>query len=415
MNKLNKTLANLFNAGKIAKIKPSTLERLSKPEKSISVNFQVGQKIFSGYRVQWNNTLGPYKGGIRYHPKADEDEVSTLAFLMTIKNAVVDIPFGGGKGGVRFDPQKHTLKEIEKITRVFTRSIAQNIGPHIDIPAPDVNTNSQIIDWIADEFENITGDKTRAVVTGKSIENNGSLGRISATGWGGREVLLCAYKKYFNKPIDEITVAIQGFGNVGSHLARFLDQVGFRVIALAEAKGGIWHSDGLDVDKTLQATIEKEVLKKTCYCKGETCHLQKCHFVGPKNILEADVDILAPCALENQITKDNAHKIKAKIILELANGAITPEAEKILLKNGKIIIPDVLANAGGVVVSYFEWLQNLNNEHWSENKVNTKLTEIMKKSWDNVNATAKKYKTDFRTASYIVALKNLEKHIYKHQ
>ena len=411
MNKLNNTLAIMFNAGEIAKIKTSTLDILSKPERSISVNFQVGQKIFSGYRVQWSNKLGPYKGGIRYHPQADEEKVSTLAFLMIIKNAVVNIPFGGGKGGISFDPQKHTLKEVEKITRAFTRSIAQNIGPHIDIPAPDVNTNSQIIDWIADEYEKITGDKTKAVVTGKSIENNGSLGRISATGWGGREVLLHAYKKYLDKPTNEVTVAIQGFGNVGSQLARLLDQAGFRVIALAEAKGGIWHSDGLDVDRTLQATIEKEVLKKTCYCKGESCHLQKCHFVGPKNILETGVDVLAPCALENQITKDNAHKIKAKIILELANGAITPEAEKILLKKGKIIIPDVLANAGGVVVSYFEWLQNLNNERWSEKKVNTKLAEIMEKAWDNVNKTSIKYKTDLRTASYIVALKNLEKHI----
>jgi len=178
---------------------------------------------------------------------------------------------------------------------------------------------------------------------------------------------------------------------------------------LAEVQGGIWHSDGLDIDRTLQATIQKEILKKTCYCKGKQCHLTKCHFVGPKNILSQDVDILAPAALENQITKENAHQIKAKLILEMANGAITPEAEKILLKKGKIIIPDVLANSGGVVVSYFEWLQNLNNEHWEKALVYQKLNKIMRRAYKNVDETAKKYKTDLRTASYIVALKNLEK------
>ncbi|KKP88536.1 MAG: Glu/Leu/Phe/Val dehydrogenase [Berkelbacteria bacterium GW2011_GWA2_35_9] len=410
---LKSSLDFLVSAGKIGKINPKLIERLLLPDRKIEVNFPVKlnhkEEIFTGYRVQWNNLLGPYKGGVRYHIKANEDEVSNLAFLMVIKNAVVNIPFGGGKGGVQFNPQHYSAKEIENITRNFVRALAQNIGPQIDIPAPDVNTNSQIIDWMADEYQKITGDKTRAVVTGKSIENGGSWGRISATGRGGREVLLQAYKKYFNKLASQITVAIQGFGNVGSQLARLLDQSGFKVIALAEAQGGIWHSDGLDIDRTLQATIQKEILKKTCFCKGEQCHLTKCRFVGPKNILSQDVDILAPAALENQITKENVHQIKAKLILEMANGAITPEAEKILLKKGKIIIPDVLANSGGVVVSYFEWLQNLKNKHWEKALVYKKLNKIMRIAYKNVDEMAKKYKTDLRTASYIVALKNLEK------
>ncbi|PJB52028.1 glutamate dehydrogenase [Candidatus Berkelbacteria bacterium CG_4_9_14_3_um_filter_33_5] len=410
---LKSSLYLLVRAGKVGKINPKLIERLLLPDRKIKVNFPIiinsKEEIFTGYRVQWNNLLGPYKGGIRYHAQANEDEVSNLAFLMAIKNAVVNIPFGGGKGGIQFNPQHYSTKGIEKITRGFIQVLAQNIGPQIDIPAPDVNTNSQIIDWMADEYEKITSDKTKAVVTGKSIENEGSLGRISATGRGGREVLLQTYKKYFDKPASQITVAIQGFGNVGSQLARLLDQSGFKVIALAEAQGGIWHSDGLDIDRTLQATIQKEILKKTCYCKGKQCHLTKCHFVGPKNILSQDVDILAPAALENQITKENAHQIKAKLILEMANGAITPEAEKILLKKGKIIIPDVLANSGGVVVSYFEWLQNLNNEHWEKALVYQKLNKIMRRAYKNVDETAKKYKTDLRTASYIVALKNLEK------
>ncbi|PIZ28011.1 glutamate dehydrogenase [Candidatus Berkelbacteria bacterium CG_4_10_14_0_8_um_filter_35_9_33_8] len=410
---LKSSLYLLVRAGKVGKINPKLIERLLLPDRKIKVNFPIiinsKEEIFTGYRVQWNNLLGPSKGGIRYHAQANEDEVSNLAFLMAIKNAVVNIPFGGGKGGIQFNPQHYSTKGIEKITRGFIQVLAQNIGPQIDIPAPDVNTNSQIIDWMADEYEKITSDKTKAVVTGKSIENEGSLGRISATGRGGREVLLQTYKKYFDKPASQITVAIQGFGNVGSQLARLLDQSGFKVIALAEVQGGIWHSDGLDIDRTLQATIQKEILKKTCYCKGKQCHLTKCHFVGPKNILSQDVDILAPAALENQITKENAHQIKAKLILEMANGAITPEAEKILLKKGKIIIPDVLANSGGVVVSYFEWLQNLNNEHWEKALVYQKLNKIMRRAYKNVDETAKKYKTDLRTASYIVALKNLEK------
>jgi len=410
---LKSSLYLLVRAGKVGKINPKLIERLLLPDRKIKVNFPIiinsKEEIFTGYSVQWNNLLGPYKGGIRYHAQENEDEVSNLAFLMAIKNAVVNIPFGGGKGGIQFNPQHYSTKGIEKITRGFIQVLAQNIGPQIDIPAPDVNTNSQIIDWMADEYEKITSDKTKAVVTGKSIENEGSLGRISATGRGGREVLLQTYKKYFDKPASQITVAIQGFGNVGSQLARLLDQSGFKVIALAEVQGGIWHSDGLDIDRTLQATIQKEILKKTCYCKGKQCHLTKCHFVGPKNILSQDVDILAPAALENQITKENAHQIKAKLILEMANGAITPEAEKILLKKGKIIIPDVLANSGGVVVSYFEWLQNLNNEHWEKALVYQKLNKIMRRAYKNVDETAKKYKTDLRTASYIVALKNLEK------
>lgn len=413
MEKLQQALNLLQKAGKIAKISNKVIERLLIADRKIRVNIPVtiGNKIryFTGYRVQWNNILGPYKGGLRYHNDADEDEVSTLAFLMTIKNAVVNIPLGGGKGGIKFNPHDYPQKELEKITRAFARAIAPNIGEKIDIPAPDVNTTPEMMDWISDEYSKFIGKKSPAVITGKTIKNGGSLGRDSATGMGGLFILENVCKKILKKKPQETTVAIQGFGNVGSHLARLLDDKGFRVVAIAEAQGGVYHEDGLNINQTIKAKVKKEILSKTCFCRGDSCQLKQCKIVGPTNILKEKVDIIVPAAIENQINLKNAKDIKAKIILEMANGGVSIDAESILAKRKKIIIPDVLANSGGVVVSYFEWLQNMKSEKWSEEMVNTKLKSVMQDAYEKVEAESKKYKTNFRVGAYILALKRIEK------
>ena len=410
MKKLEKALCVLKESTKIAGLE-SVIPFLSSPQRSVDVNFTIatheGDKQFTGYRVQWNNALGPYKGGIRYHQNVDKDEVSTLALLMTIKNAVVGIPLGGAKGGIAFDPTQYLVRDLEKITRAYTRAITPIIGPTVDIPAPDVNTNAQTMGWIMDEYSKIVGKKSLAVVTGKPIDKGGSQGREEATGRGGLEILLkvCAQlKRTHEKPM---TVAIQGFGNVGSHIARLCANAGFTITALADVAGGIHHDDGLDIDRTLKAKERRELLKKSCFCTGNLCNLKKCKFVGSTAVLYGDVDILVPAALEHQITKHNAHRINAKIILEMANGAITPEAETILTGRGITVIPDVLANAGGVVVSYFEWLQNMHGESWTKEKVDSKLHTIMVTAYTDVVSTAKKYKTSLRIGAYIVALRRI--------
>ena len=415
MDALEQTIKYLEKSAIIGGIKNNLIKQISQAEKIVSVNFPIKIKnnveIINGYRVQWNSILGPYKGGLRYHPKINLNESSVLALLMTIKNAVVNIPLGGGKGGLSIDPEKYTLKQLEKITRTFTRYLAPIIGPNLDIPAPDINTNSRIMDWIADEYSKISGKKNIAVVTGKSISNGGSLGRESATGLGGAIILSLAHKKYISKKPQDTTVAIQGFGNVGSFLALFLDQMGYKVVAIADHLGGTLYENGLEINQIIKGKIKKEIIKNTCYCKGKKCHLYECEITGAQNILFKNVDIVVPAALENQININNVHKIKAKLILEMANGGINLETEPILKKNKIIVIPDVLANVGGVVVSYFEWIQNIQNEKWDEKKVNSKLKYTMQKAWRAVSSAAIKYKVDLRQAAYIVALKNLQKKI----
>lgn len=411
MKKLDSALFVLKQSAQKAGLE-AIIPSLLLPHRSVDVNYSVhthkGTEIFTGYRVQWNNALGPYKGGIRYHPNVDRDEVSTLALLMTIKNAVVGIPLGGAKGGIAFDPTQYSARDLEKITRAYTRAIAPVIGPTIDIPAPDVNTNAQTMEWVMDEYSRIVGKKSLGVVTGKPVDKGGSQGREEATGRGGMEILLkaCAHSKRTHK--KPITIAIQGFGNVGSHIARLCANAGFTIQAIADAAGGIHHDDGLDVLRTIKAKERHELLKKSCYCTGEHCNLKHCAFVGATSVLYSDVDILIPAALEHQITKHNAHRIKAKIILEMANGAITPEAETILIKRGITVIPDVLANAGGVVVSYFEWLQNMHAEVWTKEKVESKLHDIMVTAYADVVLTAKNYKTSLRMGAYIVALRRIK-------
>jgi glutamate dehydrogenase/leucine dehydrogenase len=391
---------------------------LAEPERVIQVSLPFrkdnGEVItVKGYRVQHNSHNGPYKGGLRFHPEVAMDEVKALAFWMTMKTALIDIPFGGGKGGITIDPKSLSESELEALTRLFTRRIAHAIGPDKDIPAPDVNTNPKIMSWIVDEYSKHVGKKTLAVVTGKPIENGGSAGRTEATGLGGAYALLELTNRLGLDP-SKLTVAIQGFGNVGYYAAYFLQKYGFKVVALSDSKGGIYIPNGVaDIEQVEKCKQEKGYLAG-CYCVGSVCDIRykdqvKGQDITPEELLELPVDILVPAALGNVITEKNAEKIKAKIILEMANGPTTAEADVILKKKNVTVIPDILANAGGVAVSYFEWYQNVHKEKWTKDDVFTKLKKKMVKATNEVWKSQEEYKTTMRDAAYITALKQLEK------
>lgn len=394
-------------AVKHIKLPEGLLKRLQQPDRTIQLNFSIkldnGEtETIRGYRVQYNNFLGPYKGGLRFHPQVDMDEVSALAFWMMIKNAIVDVPFGGGKGGLEVDPKRFSEKELEKVTRGFTRMLKPNIGPEIDVPAPDVNTNSKIMDWIADEYG------VKAAVTGKSVKNGGSEGREQATGMGGFFVLEQLVKKLkLKKPL---TVAIQGFGNVGGNFANILYQNGYIVVAVSDIKGGIYNGEGesFNIDLVKKCREEKGFLAG-CYCVGSVCDLAKKYdgIITNEQLLELDVDILIPAALENVITHKNAKNIKARVVFEMANGPTSLEADRILNKKGILVVPDVLANCGGVTVSYFEWYQNMHGEKWDKNKVNNKLKEKMEKAFNEVWKLSKEKKVSLRVAAYVLAIQRL--------
>jgi glutamate dehydrogenase/leucine dehydrogenase len=346
--------------------------------------------------VEYNNALGPYKGGIRYHPDVEINEVKTLAFWMVLKCAVVGIPMGGGKGGITVDPKILSKRELERLSRGWVQKLADILGPHKDVPAPDVNTTPEIMAWMADEFEKITGDKTKATFTGKPIENGGSQGRGQATGLGGFYVF-DSLRAQIGLP-EKCKVVIQGFGNVGGNAARVFAENGHTVIAVSDSKSAIMKEDGLDLEKV-------ETHKKN------TGGLKD--FPGAKNITNAELlelpcDLLIPAAFENVITGANANNIKAKAILELANGPISPEADEILFKKGIPVVPDILANSGGVTVSYFEWEQNLKNEHWTEKEVFGKLLPLMNDTAQKIFKKAEEYKTHLRMGAFILALERIK-------
>lgn len=412
-NIFDNALKRLKLAAKEIRLDPALLEVFSHPQRIIEVNLPLKKdsgklQIIKGYRVQYNNFLGSYKGGLRYHQDVDMSEVKSLAFWMMIKNALIDVPFGGGKGGLEIDPKTLSEKELEQITRLFAKSLASNIGPNTDVPAPDVNTNAKIMDWFENEYSKVTGNKDKAVVTGKSVNNGGSEGREQATGMGGFFVLEQLLKKLgMKKPL---TVAVQGFGNVGSNIAAILHDNDYKLVALSDIKGGIYDSKntGFNIDLVRVCRLEKGMLAG-CYCIGSVCDL------APKNdgvitneeLLELPVDILIPAAIENVITEKNAPKIKAKVVFEMANGPTTAEADEILNKRGILVVPDVLCNSGGVTVSYFEWYQNMHHEKWSKEKVNEKLEEKMIKAFEQVWKIHKEKKLPLRTAAYILALQRL--------
>lgn len=374
---------------------------LRKPKKQVIVSIPVEMdngsiEVFEGYRVHYNVAMGPGKGGIRFHPNVTLDEVKTLAMWMTWKCAVVNIPFGGAKGGIAVDPKKLSVKELERLTRRYTAEIIDLIGPEIDVPAPDVNTNSQIMAWIVDTYSMHMRKTVTSVVTGKPIFLGGSRGRKEATGRGIMIITKEAGDVY-GIPLKNATVAVQGFGNVGSVAAKLIALQGAKVVALSDVNGGIYNKNGIDINAALRKVEET----------GTIVNLEGTEPITNKQLLELDVDFLIPAAMENQITKENAPNIKAKIIVEGANGPTTTEADKILNEKGVILIPDILSNAGGVTVSYFEWVQDREGYFWKESIVNDRLEEVMTDAFNDVYQMSQKYAVPMRLASYMVAVKRV--------
>jgi len=408
MSTFQNAIHQLENAARLAKVDPFVVETLRHPQRIVDVEFPVAmddgsRKFFHGYRVQWNNVRGPYKGGLRFHPQVDLDEVKALAFWMTIKCAVVGIPFGGGKGGVTVDPKKLSVNELERLTRALTRSLADVIGPDKDVPAPDVNTTPQIMDWLADEYAQIIRHDERAVVTGKTIANGGSAGRGTATGQGAYYVF-DAYRKKFGIDPESLTVVVQGFGNAGQEIAHLFHHHGYKVIAVSDSKGGVHHEQGLDVAELI------EWKKKT----GSVIHFQNLPIMSDEQCLTLPCGVLVPSALENQLTGERAPRIKTQVVLEVANGPTTPEADAWFAKRGVLVIPDVLANAGGVATSFLEWQQNKTGEHWSEQEVFARLEPLMRAAAGDVIARAETLGATPREAAFVVALERLAEAMINH-
>jgi glutamate dehydrogenase/leucine dehydrogenase len=384
------------------KLDKDIIEHLKCPHRELTVNFPVRMddgsiKTFTGYRVQYNEALGPYKGGIRYHPDVDLDEVRALAAWMTWKCAVVGIPYGGAKGGVTCNPKKMSVAELERLTRRFATEISLIIGPQRDIPAPDVYTDAQTMAWIMDTYSMAQGYSVPSVVTGKPILIGGSEGREEATSRGVMYVTREA-AKVLGIDLNGATIAVQGYGNVGFNAARlFVEECGSRIIAVSDSKGGIYNENGLDPNKVM------EHKKKT----GSVIGYPDTKHISNEELLELKCDVLVPSALEHVITDKNAANIKAKIVAEGANGPSTPEADDIMHKNGVLFVPDILANAGGVVVSYFEWVQGLEREFWTHKEVNKKLEKILINSFASVYRIYKKEKVNMRQAAYLVAVKRV--------
>ena len=357
-------------------------------------------KTLQAYRVQHNKKRGPYKGGIRYHHEVNLDEVRALATLMTFKTAALGLPLGGGKGGVIVDPKTLNSSELEELSRKYAKHLAPHIGPDKDIPAPDVNTNGQIIDWMVDEYEKSTGETNKASFTGKSLQNNGSLGREQATGMGGFMVLQ-EYLAFNNLSGKGLTMAVQGFGNVGMYFAIIanLKDANLKIVAVSDSGGALYSPGGLDVQAIAEYKKTGQSFKD--YKSTETSYITNSEMLG------LSVDVLALAALGDAVTQNNMKDVKAKLILELANGPVNSTAADYLYKKDVVIIPDIIANAGGVVVSYFEYVQNLKNQTWTEDEVNNKLQTMLTKATKSMLATASKYSVDLKTASFINAIKNL--------
>ncbi|MBO8154930.1 MAG: Glu/Leu/Phe/Val dehydrogenase [Bacillaceae bacterium] len=375
-------------------------ELLREPLRLLSVRIPVRMddgsvKVFTGYRAQHNDAVGPTKGGVRFHPDVTENEVKALSIWMSLKAGIVDLPYGGGKGGIVCDPREMSFRELERLSRGYVRAISQIVGPTKDIPAPDVFTNSQIMAWMMDEYSRIDEFNNPGFITGKPLVLGGSHGRESATAKG---VTICIEEAAKKRGIDlkGARVIVQGFGNAGSYLSKFMHDAGAKVIAISDAYGALYDPDGLDIDYLLDrrdsfGTVTK-LFKNT---------------ISNKEMLELDCDILVPAAIENQITKENANNIKAEIVVEAANGPTTLEATKILTERGILLVPDVLASSGGVTVSYFEWVQNNQGYYWTEEEVEEKLRKVMVKAFNNVYNTSKTRNIDMRLAAYMVGVRKM--------
>lgn len=393
---------NQFNkAASLLKIDEGIKELLTSPKRSIQVSIPVRMddgkiKVFQGFRTQFNDLRGPTKGGIRYHPDVSLEEVKALSFWMTWKNIVVDVPFGGGKGGVICNPKELSNGELERLSRGYIEALHKFIGPEKDIPAPDVYTNPQIMAWMADEYHRIEGHNVFGMITGKPIELGGSHGRAQATAQGGVYVLEEALKT-FN--IKQAKIAIQGFGNAGMTVAKLLADKDYKIVAVSDSKAAIYNPEGFEISKLIEHKISTKSVKEFSNSKE----------ISNEELLGLDVEVLIPAALESAITKSNVENIKAKIILELANGPVSAYARELLFKKGQISIPDILANSGGVAVSYFEWVQNNTGYMWDEADVLEKLKKKMSVAFDKVYATSKEFNVDFGTAAYVYAIKKMIK------
>jgi len=394
----NAMLQEFDGAARLLGLDPGIWKILTNPKRQIIVSCPIQMdngeiEVFTGYRVQYNITLGPAKGGIRYHPDVSLDEVTALAAWMTWKCAVAHVPFGGGKGGVICDPTRMSRRELEALTRRYVAEIIDAIGPERDVPAPDVNTNDQVMAWVMDTYSMHVGHTSTAVVTGKPIEMGGSLGRREATGRGVMIVTREA-AKYLGLDISRMTVAVQGFGNVGSVSADLISKLGAKVVAVTDWKGGVYNPAGLDITQMIEFAKQHKTIDG--FPGGDP--------IENDQLFSLDVDVLVPAALENQITEDNASVIKAKIVAEGANGPTTPAAHRQLHERGVFVIPDILANAGGVTTSYFEWVQDRHGYFWEEHEVNMRLEAKMMEAFHDVLQTSIKYKIDMRTAAYVVAI-----------
>lgn len=386
-------------------------EKLKHPKQTVAFSIPIRMddgslKVFKGYRVQFDDTRGPTKGGIRYHPDVCMDEMVSLSFWMTIKCAVMDLPFGGGKGGVIVNPKNLSKLELERLSRGFIREVADFIGPKRDIPAPDMYTNATIMGWMADEYYHIKREQLPGVITGKPVYLNGSKGRIAATGRGALFVLQQWCRRNDIDP-EKTTIAIQGFGNAGYHFARLAHEAGFRIVAVADSQGAIYGKEGLNPDRVMEHKQKHHDIQTMMYCEGSVCDMKKYKKMRIDELLELDVDILVLAALENQIHKDNAEKIRAGLILEIANGPVTSEADTILRENAVTVLPDVLVNAGGVTVSYFEWVQNRAGLYWEEHEVNERLQKKMDREARTVFDLAEEKKLSLRSAAYLTGVQRI--------
>jgi glutamate dehydrogenase (NAD(P)+) len=396
----------LERAAKVCSLEPYVATILSQPKNEIIVNFPVKMdsgevRLFKGYRVQHNNLLGPFKGGIRFHPQVSLDDVKALAAMMTWKSALMRLPFGGGKGGIKFDPHSVSKGELQRVTRRFTHALGENIGPEYDIPAPDVGTNSQTMAWMMDTYSNMVGagakQSVKGVVTGKPVASGGTLGRTKATGQG---LVFCIieWSKEHSFELEGATMSVQGFGNVGSHTAVILSRLGVSTVAVGDHSGYMYNPEGFNAHK----------LQDYVATHGSIAGYPGGKAITREEFFATKCDIFAPCALENQIGEAEAKLLDVKLVGEGANGPCNPIGEKILLDKGVAILPDVLANSGGVTVSYYEWSQNKRSESWSEEEVDARLEVAMKRAYREVSDVARAKKCDLRVAAYAIALQRIE-------
>lgn len=389
-------------------VSDDTRRQLAQPMQTVQVNIPVRMdngslQFFPAWRIQYNDTRGPTKGGIRFHPDVSAEEVTALSFWMTIKCAVVDLPFGGAKGGVCVDPKTLSRQELERLSRGYIRVFYDVIGPDRDIPAPDVNTNETIMGWMADEFAQIERRQAPAAITGKPVGLGGSNGRTTATGRGALQVLDLWAERQGKAP-KNLSVAVQGFGNAGYHFSRLAHECGYRIVALSDSKGAIHAADGLDPAPIWQHKHETRELKGMIYCDASVCEESETEQMTNDELLALDVDVLVLAAMENAITEENADSVKARAILEIANGPLSPAADRTLAERGVQVLPDVLVNAGGVIVSHLEWVQNRMGDTWSEEEINQRLSERLGREAGYCYEHSEKHRTTLRTAAYTQAI-----------